>query len=232
MRAETALSIACASKPSDQALRGQSSNHDQPITTRSAFSHSDVKGRAAAAPARRKCHRDTLLGLSQGPSWATRPPGAAPWPDRCHAAEPSPGAWAISPANSAPACAVSVCGMASEKRCARLQSWHASSRTHIALSRSACKVLSTAPQVRSVKPANVRRNPAHFCRRTPCKSSAVAIPSPGQSRCAASIHLERRSRAPTPSRSFRPARAACMSIFIGKRLISRGCFGCCFSLLQ
>ena len=215
MRAETALSIACASEPSDQALRGQSSNHDQPITTRSAFSHSDVKGRAAAAPARRKCHRDTLLGLSQGPSWATRPPGAAPWPGTCHAAEPSPGAWAISPANSPPACAVSVCGMASEKRCARPQSRHASSRTHIALSRPACKAASTAPQARSVKRATVPHTSAHFCRRTPCKSSAVALPSPGQSRCAASIHLERRSRAPTSSRPFRPRTLLWMSIFIG-----------------
>ena len=196
MRAETALSIACASKPSDQALRGQSSNHDQPMTTRSALSHAAVKGRAAQAPAFTSVTAKRGWGPSQGPSSATRPPGATPWPDRCHAA-PSPGARAISPANSAPACAVSVCGMASEKRCARPQSRHASSRTHIALSRPACKAASTAPQARSVKRATVPHTSADFCRRTPCKSSAVALPSPGQSRCAASIHLERRSRAPT-----------------------------------
>ena len=214
------MSIACASKPSDQALRGQSSNHDQPMTTRSALSHAAVKGRAAQAPAFTSGTAKRGWGPSQGPSSATRPPGATPWPDRCHAA-PSPGARAISPANSAPACVVSVCGMASEKRCARPQSRHASSRTHIALSRPACKAASTAPQARSVKPANVHRNSSHFWRRAPCKSSDGDLPSPGQSRCAASIHLERRSRAPTSSPSFRLPSASWMSIFIGNQLSTK-----------
>lgn len=75
---------------------------------------------------------------------------------------------------------------------------------------------------------SVRRNPAHFGRRAPCKSSAVAIPSPGQYRCAASIHLERRVdslRAPAPrAHVFTPVppSARCLDVdFIGNQLSSK-----------